>query len=73
MSYNPYATRKVGAVPGPSWKPRPKSYRVTFIMNGQERFLGFWAGFSKENALERCRKELKAVNDFKLIATEDKP
>lgn len=70
--YNPYAARRLGSVPGPSWKPRVRRYRVSFLFNGQEKFLGIWAGMDKHQAMERCREELTAAKHFNLIATEDK-
>lgn len=68
--YNPYRAHQT-RVPGPSWKPRVRAYRVTFIFNGQEKFLGVWSALSRENALELCRKELPSCEHFNLIVRED--
>lgn len=69
-SFNPYKNRRIGNVPGPSWKPRPRSYRVVVIVNGQERFLGTFTALSRDLACEQCREEIPGTQDFNLIATE---
>ena len=49
------------------------TWRVTFILCGQERFLGYWTAANAEAAKERCRQELKGSEHFQLFARRSQP
>ena len=70
---NRFQGRNIGGIPGPSWKPRARCYRVSLLINGNEQVLGYFTALSRDLACERCREEIPGTKDFKLIATEDKP
>lgn len=53
-----------------TYVPVLRDYQVSLILNGREINLATFRAFSKDDAVDRCKREIMHAEDFKLFAKE---